>query len=157
MSEFFKASCGMPGDSIGIGGGGAGSGGLPWYAAPPAFANSWLNNPSLHAFLTQYMSLPIPAAAAAVASLNTVNGLAGHHHHPIAGQLNLPQPNNHLLGLSAAVQTLPHNLTSKQQQQQNLTVDERDEDSTSSEDEIKRQSAQALRIKAEQVLRKVEK
>lgn len=144
MSEFFKASCGLPGDSIALGGG---SGGMPWYA-PPAFASSWLNNPSLHAFLSQYMSLPIPAAA--VASLNTA-GLAGHP--SIGGQLAgaLPQP-NHLLGLSEAVQTLPHNLTSKQ----NLT-DDRDEDSTSSEDEIKRQSAQALRIKAEQVLRKVDK
>ena len=49
--------------------------------------------------------------------------------------------------LNLGIQNIPQNLSSKH---------EREEDSGSSDDEMRRQSAEVLRVKAEEVLRKVE-
>ncbi|XP_034940391.1 retinal homeobox protein Rx-like [Chelonus insularis] len=129
--------------------------GFPWYI-PSVFPTPWSSNtpklPSLQAaILSQYMGLPLPQGFASLSSIlpsvgfNSANILAHSQlqQSQQRDQVNSPIPQIHPLLLD--VQNLPQNLSSKH---------DRDDDSTSSEDEMRRQSAQVLRVKAEELIRK---
>ncbi|KAK2582664.1 hypothetical protein KPH14_004942 [Odynerus spinipes] len=127
------------------------SGAFPWFI-PPVFPPPWPASapklPPLHAILSQYIGLPLPQN---LASLSTVLPVGLN---PAASSLNHNNVNGHTLGnhlhghpLNLGVQSLPQNLSSKH---------EKEEDSASSDDEIRRQSAEVLRVKAEEVLRKAD-
>ncbi|KZC04175.1 PREDICTED: retinal homeobox protein Rx-like [Dufourea novaeangliae] len=126
------------------------AGAFPWFI-PPVFPPPWPVSapklPPLHAILSQYIGLPLPQN---LASLSTVLPVGLNP----ASSLNHGNVNGHTLGshlhghpLNLGVQSLPQNLSSKH---------DKEEDSASSDDEIRRQSAEVLRVKAEEVLRKVD-
>ncbi|XP_017888981.1 paired box protein Pax-6-like [Ceratina calcarata] len=126
------------------------TGAFPWFI-PPVFPPPWPASapklPPLHAILSQYIGLPLPQN---LASLSTVLPVGLNP----ASSLNHNNVNGHTLGshitghpLNLGVQNLPQNLSSKH---------DKEEDSASSDDEIRRQSAEVLRVKAEEVLRKVD-
>ena len=126
------------------------AGAFPWFI-PPVFPPPWPASapklPPLHAILSQYIGLPLPQN---LASLSTVLPVGLNP----ASTLNHNNVNGHTLGthipghpLNLGVQNLPQNLSSKH---------DKEEDSASSDDEIRRQSAEVLRVKAEEVLRKVD-
>ncbi|KOC68400.1 Retinal homeobox protein Rx2 [Habropoda laboriosa] len=126
------------------------AGAFSWFI-PPVFPPPWPASapklPPLHAILSQYIGLPLPQNLASLSSVLPV-GL-----NP-ASSLNHNNVNGHSLGthipghpLNLGVQNLPQNLSSKH---------DKEEDSGSSDDEIRRQSAEVLRVKAEEVLRKVD-
>lgn len=135
---------------------GPAAGAFPWFI-PPVFPPPWPAGapklPPLHAILSQYIGLPLPQNLAslgtmlpvglnhaAAASLN--HGGANGHTAALAGHLH---PAAHPLNLG--VQSIPQNLSSKH---------DKEEDSASSDDEIRKQSAEVLRVKAEEVLRKAD-
>lgn len=144
-ARLLQTASGVPGADPGN----APTGPFPWFI-PPVFPPPWPASapklPPLHALLSQYIGLPLPQNLASLgtmlpvglnpSSLNhsNVNGhsLAGHlHGHP----------------LNLGVQSIPQNLSSK---------NDKEEDSASSDDEIRKQSAEVLRVKAEEALRKVD-
>ncbi|XP_011299939.1 retinal homeobox protein Rx1 [Fopius arisanus] len=114
---------------------------------PPMFTAPWLSNalkmPQFHAILSQYNGL-VPQNLASLMPAGFPSNLLGQ------SQLQHPQHgrgSQHPLLLD--IQNIPQNLSSKHQT-------ERDDDSASSDDEIRRQvqSAHGLRAKAEEVIRK---
>ncbi|KAH0546472.1 retinal homeobox protein Rx1-like isoform X1 [Cotesia glomerata] len=130
--------------------------GFPWYM--PSVFSPWMSPantskipaPLQAALLSQYMGLSSLNSLLPVGFNST--GVLGHsqlQHQPQQqpqhqrDQLNSQLQQIHPLLLD--VQNIPQNLSSKH---------DRDDDSTSSEDEIRRQSAQVLRVKAEEVIRK---
>ncbi|XP_014468279.1 PREDICTED: aristaless-related homeobox protein-like [Dinoponera quadriceps] len=130
------------------------TGAFPWFI-PPVFPPPWPASapklPPLHAILSQYIGLPLPQNLASLGTMLPV-GL-----NPAATSLNHGNVNGHTLGghglhghplnLGGGVQSIPQNLSSKH---------DKDEDSASSDDEIRKQSAEVLRVKAEEVLRKAD-
>ncbi|XP_046426562.1 aristaless-related homeobox protein [Neodiprion pinetum] len=134
------------------------SGGFPWFI-PPVFPPPWATGAPklapLHAILSQYIGLPLPPNLASLAGAGLpLGGSMGSMNHPtIASQLGggASHPVNpsqlHHLPLNLGVQNLPQNLSAKH---------DRDEDSTSSDDEVRRQSAEILRVKAQEAIRKTD-
>ncbi|XP_015609912.1 aristaless-related homeobox protein [Cephus cinctus] len=125
------------------------AGAFPWFM-PPVFPPPWPTSapklPPLHAILSQYIGLPLPQNLASLSTVLPVglNPASSLNHttinsHPLNSQLHHP--------LNLGVQSIPQNLSSKH---------EREEDSASSDDEMRRQSAEVLRVKAEEVLRKAD-
>ncbi|XP_033220115.1 aristaless-related homeobox protein-like isoform X2 [Belonocnema kinseyi] len=122
------------------------AGAFPWFMQtmfPPPWPSSTPKYP-IHALLSQYIGLPLQQNLASLSSVLPVMGLnpAGSLNHnnidsrPLSAQL-------HSLPLNLGVQSIPQNLSSKH---------DREEDSGSSDDEMRRQSAEVLRVKAEEVL-----
>ncbi|XP_063994334.1 retinal homeobox protein Rx1-like [Diachasmimorpha longicaudata] len=114
---------------------------------PPMFTAPWLSNalkmPQLHAILSQYNGLGPQNLASLIPPGFPSNILAQSQiQHPQHGR----GPQHPLL---VDIQNIPQNLSSKHQP-------ERDDDSASSDDEMRRQvqSAHGLRAKAEEVIRK---
>lgn len=129
------------------------TGAFPWFI-PPVFPPPWPAGapklPPLHAILSQYIGLPLsqnlaslgtmlPVGMNPAASLN--HGNTNNHHHTLGGHLHAAHP------LNLGMQSTPQNLSSKH---------DKEEDSASSDDEIRKQSAEVLRVKAEEVLRKAD-
>ncbi|KAK0071883.1 hypothetical protein PV325_012228, partial [Microctonus aethiopoides] len=133
---------------------GSSAGGFPWFM-PPVFPSAWPANtqkiPQLQALLSQYMTLPFSQNLTSLGSLipiglNTANVLAhSQFHQQQQQQQQREQQINSQIHSLVDVQDLPQNLKLKH---------ERDDDSMSSDDEIRRQSAQVLRVKAEEIIRK---
>lgn len=122
--------------------------GFPWIG-PPVFPTPWSSNTQklqpFHALLSHYIGLP-----QGLASLGSIlpfgfNSNVFAHNQLQQQQQRETQLQQHSLFLDA--QNSPQNLSSKDQQ-------ERDDESVSSDDEIRRQSAQVLRVKAEEIIRK---
>lgn len=123
------------------------AGAFPWFMPtmfpPSVWPNSTPKLPPLHAFLSQYM---LPQNLATLSSVLPVMGLSppsSLNHNNIDSRPLSAQLHSHPLNLG--VQSIAQNLSSKH---------DRDDDSGSSDDEIRRQSAEILRVKAEEVLRK---
>ncbi|GAB1866584.1 Homeobox protein ARX [Camponotus japonicus] len=128
------------------------TGAFPWFI-PPVFPPPWPTSapklPPLHAILSQYIGLPLSQNLASLSTMLPVNCL-----NP-SSSLNHSNVNGHSLGghlhgghpLNLGVQSIPQNLSSK---------NDKDEDSASSDDEIRKQSAEVLRVKAEEALRKAD-
>lgn len=125
------------------------TGTFPWFI-PPVFPPPWPTSapklPPLHAILSQYIGLPLSQNLASLGTILPVNCL-----NPSS---SLNHSNGHSLGghlhghpLNLGVQSIPQNLSSK---------NDKDEDSASSDDEIRKQSAEVLRVKAEEALRKAD-
>lgn len=145
-ARLLQTASGVPGaDSSG-----PPTGAFPWFI-PPVFPSPWPPSapklPPLHALLSQYIGLPLPQNLASLGTMLPV-GL-----NP-ASSLNHGNVNGHSLGghlhghpLNLGVQSIPQNLSSK---------NDREEDSASSDDEIRKQSAEVLRVKAEEALRKAD-
>ncbi|XP_070164758.1 homeobox protein ARX isoform X2 [Polyergus mexicanus] len=127
------------------------TGAFPWFI-PPVFPPHWPTSapklPPLHAILSQYI-MPLSQNLASLGTILPVNCL-----NP-SSSLNHNNVNGHSLGghlhgghpLNLGVQSIPQNLSSK---------NDKDEDSVSSDDEIRKQSAEVLRVKAEEALRKAD-
>ncbi|XP_012282148.1 aristaless-related homeobox protein [Orussus abietinus] len=126
------------------------AGAFPWFI-PPVFPPPWSTSapklPPLHAILSQYIGLPLPQNLASLGTVLPVglNPASSLNHgtvnsHPLTSQM-------HTHPLNLGVQSLPQNLSSKH---------EREEDSGSSDEDARRQSAEVLRVKAEEVLRKAD-
>ncbi|EZA57964.1 Homeobox protein ARX [Ooceraea biroi] len=127
------------------------TGGLPWFF-PPVFPPPWAPTsapklPPLQAFLSQYIGLPqnlaslstmLPVGLNPAASLNHGNVANGH---TLVGHLHPSHP------LNLGVQNIPQNLSSR---------NDKEDDSASSDDEVRKQSAEVLRVKAEEALRKAD-
>ncbi|XP_011879388.1 PREDICTED: aristaless-related homeobox protein [Vollenhovia emeryi] len=145
-ARLLQTASGVPGaDSSG-----PPTGAFPWFI-PPVFPSPWPPSapklPPLHALLSQYIGLPLPQNLASLGTMLPV-GL-----NP-SSSLNHSNVNGHTLGghlhghpLNLGVQSIPQNLSSK---------NDREEDSASSDDEIRKQSAEVLRVKAEEALRKAD-
>jgi len=128
------------------------TGGFPWFI-PPVFPPPWPTSapklPPLHAILSQYIGLPLPQNLASLGTMLPVglNPSASLNHgnlangHTLAGHLHAGHP------LNLGVQSIPQNLSSR---------NDKEEDSASSDDEIRKQSAEILRVKAEEALRKAD-
>ena len=163
---------GLPGGNAGDlnNSAGAHAGGFPWFM-PPVFPPPWSTAssapklPPLHAILSQYIGLPLPQNLASLGL--PVLGTA-HHAAAVAAAFDRQQQQHqqqqqqqqtptslsgtgtqHPLNLGLPPQSLPQNLSSKKRERA-------DDDSNSDEDELRRHSAELLRVKAEEVMRKNE-
>lgn len=129
------------------------TGAFPWFI-PPVFPPPWPASapklPPLHAILSQYIGLPLPQNLASLGTmlpvgLNPTAGSLNHGNvangHTLAGHLHAGHP------LNLGVQSIPQNLSSR---------NDKEEDSASSDDEVRKQSAEVLRVKAEEALRKAD-
>lgn len=125
------------------------AGSFPWFMPPvfPPWATNAPKFPPLQAILSQCIGLPLPSNLATLSTVlpvvNLGNGSALNH--GIVDSRSINQMHAHPLNLG--VQNIPQNLSSRH---------DREEDSTSSDDEIRRQSAEVLRVKAEEILRNSE-
>lgn len=144
-ARLLQTASGVPGaDSAG-----PPTGAFPWFI-PPVFPPPWpASAPKLplHALLSQYIGLPLPQNLASLGTMLPVglNPSSSLNH----GNVNGHSLGGHLHGhaLNLGMQSIPQNLSSK---------NDKEEDSASSDDEIRKQSAEVLRVKAEEVLRKTD-
>ncbi|XP_066599280.1 aristaless-related homeobox protein-like isoform X2 [Prorops nasuta] len=127
------------------------AGAFPWFIPPvfPPWANSAPKLP-LHAILSQYIGLPHNLASlGSVLPVGLNPATSGLNHNPVSLNGHSVRTTQLLHGrpVNLAFDNLPQNLSSKH---------EKDEDSVSSDEDVRRQSAEGLRVKAEQILRKAD-
>ncbi|XP_011500306.1 PREDICTED: retina and anterior neural fold homeobox protein 2 [Ceratosolen solmsi marchali] len=154
-AHLLQSAGGLPGG----GDSGHAGGAFPWFM-PPVFPPPWPGStpklPPLHAILSQYIGLPLPQNLASlglplVAPLNQQHAAAvaaaldRQHQQQQQQQQQIGSLQN--VGLCGMPQSLPQNLSSKKRERA-------DEDSNSDEDELRRHSAELLRVKAEELMRK---
>ncbi|XP_058792066.1 aristaless-related homeobox protein-like isoform X2 [Phymastichus coffea] len=155
-AHLLQSAGGLPSSPGEAGNAHAAAAGFPWFM-PPVFPPPWPTSapklPPLHAILSQYIGLPLPAglglpvvhphhAAAVAAALDRQQQQQQQQQQ----QTSAAQSNGGPLNLGVP-QSLPQNLSSKKRERP-------DEDSASDDDELRRHSVELLRVKAEEVMRK---